>query len=68
MKKPWKKLIEKHSVPELLRALPRLSEGAAYAWKAGRREPPDYSREALLDFLRAKAATIPSPVGPPKVR
>lgn len=61
----WQKQIQRLSVPDLLRVFPALGLNTAYAWKCGRRSPPDYSQPALLAWMKSQAAKVPAPKGSP---
>lgn len=51
----WQQTIEKFSVDDLLRVFPELGVNTAYAWKSGRRSPPEYSQPALAAWLASNA-------------
>lgn len=55
MNTDWKSQIEKLTVDDLLRIFPSLGLNTAYAWKSGRRSPPEYSQPALVAWIKSSA-------------
>lgn len=55
MNTDWKSQIEKLTVDDLLRIFPSLGLNTAYAWKSGRRTPPEYSQAALAAWIKSSA-------------